>query len=82
MCLLRLSKATELALAEFITEAFDAVGLNWQDFVRVDPNLMRLTDLAVGLGNPHKAKLQLGWEAKYRAKDVVKMMVKANFERN
>ena len=70
------------SLAEFIAEAFDAVGLNWQDFVRVDTNLMRPTDLALGLGNPHKAKLQLGWEAKYRAKDVVKMMVKANFERN
>ena len=70
------------SLAEFIAEAFDAVGLNWQDFVKVDPNLMRPTDLAVGLGNPDKAKQQLGWEAKYRTKDVVKMMVKANFERN
>ena len=70
------------SLAEFIAEAFDAVGLNWQDFVKVDPNLMRPTDLAVGLGNPNKAKLQLEWEAKYRTKDVVKMMVKANFERN
>ena len=70
------------SLAEFIAEAFDAVGLNWQTFVRVDPNLMRPTDLAVGLGNPDKAKLQLAWEATYRAKDVVKMMVKANFERN
>jgi GDPmannose 4,6-dehydratase len=70
------------SLAEFIAEAFDAVGLNWQDFVRVDPNLMRPTDLALGLGNPQKAKEQLGWQAKYRAKDVVKMMVKANFERN
>jgi len=70
------------SLAEFIAEAFDAVGLNWQDFVRVDPNLMRPMDLALGLGNPHKAKLQLGWEAKYRAKDVVKMMVKTHFEKS
>jgi GDPmannose 4,6-dehydratase len=70
------------SLAEFIAEAFDAVGLNWQEFIKVDSNLMRPTDLAVGLGKPHKAKLQLGWEAKYRAKDVVRMMVKANFERN
>ena len=70
------------SLAEFIAEAFDAVGLNWQDFVRVDPNLMRPTDLALGLGNPQKAKEQLGWQAKCGAKDVVKMMVKANFERN
>jgi GDPmannose 4,6-dehydratase len=70
------------SLAEFIAEAFDTVGLNWQDFVRVDPNLMRPTDLALGLGNPQKAKEKLGWQAKYRAKDVVKMMVKANFERN
>lgn len=70
------------SLAEFIAKAFDTVGLNWQDFVRVDPNLMRPTDLALGLGNPQKAKEQLGWQAKYRAKDVVKMMVKANFERN
>lgn len=70
------------SLAEFIAEAFDAVGLDWQNFVRVDPNLMRPTDLGVGLGNPNKAKLQLSWEAKYRTKDVVKMMVKANFEKN
>ena len=70
------------SLAEFVAEAFDAVDLNWQTFVRVDPSLMRPTDLAVGLGNPDKAKLQLRWEATYRTKDVVKMMVKVNFERN
>ncbi|MGL5034087.1 MAG: GDP-mannose 4,6-dehydratase [Microcystaceae cyanobacterium] len=70
------------SLAEFVAAAFMAVGLDWQEFVQVDANLMRPTDLAVGLGNPTKAKIELGWEAKYRNQEVVKMMVKANLEKH
>jgi len=31
----------------------------------------------VGRGNPAKAKEKLGWEAKYKMQDVVRMMVEA-----
>jgi GDPmannose 4,6-dehydratase len=40
---------------------------------------LRPTDLAVGRGNPSKAKCVLGWESKFKMKDVVQMMSCAKF---
>jgi GDPmannose 4,6-dehydratase len=65
------------SLEEFVETAFTSVNLNWRDYVIVDSSLFRPTDLAVGRGNPHKAKMQLGWQAKYKMQDVVRMMVDA-----
>jgi GDPmannose 4,6-dehydratase len=65
------------SLEEFVEAAFTSVNLDWRDYVIVDGSLFRPTDLAVGRGNPHKAKIQLGWEAKYKMQDVVRMMVDA-----
>jgi GDPmannose 4,6-dehydratase len=36
----------------------------------------------VGKGNPNKAKIQLGWEAKYKMQDVVEMMLKARLTKS
>ena len=65
------------SLEELVAQAFNCVGLNWQDHVITDPSLLRPTDLAVSKGNPGKAKAQLGWKAKYKMPDVIKMMVEA-----
>ena len=65
------------SLEEFIKAAFDAAGLDWREHVVHDDALLRPTDLMVGRGNPaHAAKL-LGWQARYRMPDVVRMMVEA-----
>ncbi|MBO1050739.1 MAG: GDP-mannose 4,6-dehydratase [Dolichospermum sp. DET73] len=68
------------SLEDFVAAAFVSVNLDWHDHVVVDSNLFRPTDLAVGKGNPSKAKNQLGWEARYKMQDVVKMMVDARLE--
>lgn len=65
------------SLEEFVAEAFNCVGLNWRDHVVTDANLLRPTDLAISQGNPAKAKEKLGWQAKYKMPDVVRMMVEA-----
>ena len=65
------------SLEDLVARAFSCVGLDWQDLVVTDPSLLRPTDLAVSKGNPTKAKEQLGWEAKYKMPDVIKMMVEA-----
>jgi len=65
------------SLEEFVAAAFASVNLDWHHHVVIDNSLLRPTDLAVGRGNPVKAKNKLGWEAKYKMKDVVQMMVKA-----
>jgi len=64
-------------LEEFVVAAFDAIGLNWQDYVITDRSLFRPTDLAVSRANPAKAREKLGWQAQYKMPDIVRMMVQA-----
>jgi GDPmannose 4,6-dehydratase len=64
-------------LSDFVELAFKEVGLNWKDHVALDPSFFRPTDLRRGLGDPSLAAKQLGWRAKYRMKDVVRMMIEA-----
>jgi GDPmannose 4,6-dehydratase len=64
-------------LAEFIEIAFSIVGLNWQDYVVSDNNLCRPTDIAISRGDPKKAKEILGWEAKNKINDIIRLMIQA-----
>jgi GDPmannose 4,6-dehydratase len=61
-------------LEDFVAAAFEAVNLDWREHVAIDDSLLRPTDLAVGRGNPRKAQDILGWKAKYKMTDVVRMM--------
>ncbi|VEP15555.1 GDP-mannose 4,6-dehydratase [Hyella patelloides LEGE 07179] len=65
------------SLEELVAQAFNCVGLNWQDHVVTDDSLLRPTDLAVSKANPTKAKEKLGWSANYKMPDVIRMMVEA-----
>ena len=67
------------SLADFVAQAFECVGLDWQDHVVTDTSLYRPTDIAWGGGNPKLAEGKLGWRAKYKMSDVVKMMVESSF---
>lgn len=64
-------------LEDFVAEAFACVNLNWRDHVTSDRSLYRPTDIAVGRGHPAKAREVLGWQAKYKMQDVVRMMIAA-----
>jgi GDPmannose 4,6-dehydratase len=70
------------SLEEFIDAAFSRVDLRWRDHVERDPRLLRPTDFAAGRANPAKAHMKLGWEAKLRMQDVVKLMVEAQLSAN
>lgn len=65
------------SLREFVSAAFAAVGLDWQDYVVNDPSLLRPTDIMTVRANPAKALALLGWQARFRMRDVVEMMVEA-----
>jgi GDPmannose 4,6-dehydratase len=62
-------------LAEFVEEAFSCVNLDWRDHVKTDPSLFRPTDIRHGAADPSKAKSKLGWQAKKKLREVVKLMV-------
>lgn len=68
-------------LEEFVEVAFSEVGLDWHDHVMIDNDLLRPADLAISKGNPEKAWQKLGWRAKLRMPDVVKLMVRAERDR-
>lgn len=64
-------------LEDFVAQAFACVGLDWQEHVVTDASLLRPADITIGRGDPYKAKEKLGWQAKYKMNDVVRMMVEA-----
>ncbi|MEH2424098.1 MAG: GDP-mannose 4,6-dehydratase [Nostoc sp.] len=70
------------SLEEFVAAAFASVNLDWRHHVVIDNSLLRPTDLAVGRGNPVKAKDKLGWQAKFKMKQVVQMMVEAKLSQS
>lgn len=61
--------------------AFDYVGLNYEDYVVIDPKFYRPAEVELLLGNPEKAKNILGWESKTSLEDLIKMMVDADLRR-
>ena len=65
------------SLQDFVKYTFEFLDLNWEENVIVDESLFRPTDLTFGKANSSKAKNQLAWQAKYKVKDVVKMMIEA-----
>ena len=65
------------SLEDFVRFTFEYLNLDWQKNVIIDENLFRPADLTVGKGNPTKAKTQLNWQAKYKTKEIVTMMIKA-----
>lgn len=62
--------------------AFDHAGLNIDDHLVIDPELFRPAEVEVLLGNPAKAKAQLGWEATISLEEMIREMVDADLERH
>jgi GDPmannose 4,6-dehydratase len=54
------------------------LGLDWHEYVAKDDRYIRPSEVPVLKGNPSKAKQCLGWEAKTKFKDLVKIMVEAD----
>ncbi len=62
-------------LKDFVAVAFDQFGLNWEDHVRQNEEFMRPTDILISVGDPSKAHQKMGWKAKSKMRDVVKLMI-------
>ena len=64
-------------LEEFIAVTFEVLGLDWREYVVVDEQLRRPTDISISRGQPSKAREVLGWEAKYKMIDIIKAMIQS-----
>ena len=68
------------SVKEFCEEAFAHVGLDWSKYVEIDKRYYRPAEVDLLIGDPSKAKRVLGWEARTRFKDLVKLMVDADLK--
>ena len=69
------------SVREFVEEAFRIAGISdWEKHVTIDEKNYRPSEVYNLRGDPTKAKRILGWEAKTRFKDLVKIMVEADIK--
>lgn len=68
------------SVGEFCEEAFGCVGLDWKDFVKLDPKYLRPAEVDLLLGDASKARRVLGWKPHVTFKDLVRLMVEADLE--
>ncbi len=67
-------------LEDFVDGVFTSLGLNWGEHVKTNRNLFRPTDILTVKANPGKAAQKLGWKARYKMRDVARMMVEEEKE--
>ncbi|MDY6786032.1 MAG: GDP-mannose 4,6-dehydratase, partial [Cyanobacteriota bacterium] len=65
-------------IRKFLDIAFGYVNLNWPDYVEFDARYLRPAEVDILIGDPTKAKQQLGWEPSVTFEQLVKLMVDAD----
>ena len=64
------------SVREFLDLAFQSVGRDWNDFVKMDERYLRPTEVDLLIGDPAKAKEKLNWTPKTSFRELVHMMVR------
>ena len=67
-------------IKDFLDAAFTIVGLDWQDYVEIDPKYFRPTEVPLLLGDCSKSKAELKWEPRTSFKQLVEMMINSDRE--
>jgi GDPmannose 4,6-dehydratase len=70
------------SIREMCRLAFRHVGLNYEDYVRIDAAFMRPAEVDVLLGDASKAKRQLGWQPETSLEEMIVEMVEADLARH
>jgi GDPmannose 4,6-dehydratase len=65
---------------EFCELAFSEAGLDYQEYVTVDPRFYRPSEVDLLIGAASKAKRELGWEPRRTFKQLVREMVYSDLE--
>lgn len=68
------------SVRDFLEAAFSYKGLDWRKYVETDPRYFRPAEVDELLGDPSKAKKNLGWEPCVGFEDLVHMMVDSDIE--
>jgi GDPmannose 4,6-dehydratase len=66
------------SIREFLEISFGHAGLEWEKFVEIDPKYYRPAEVDLLIGDPSKAKTQLGWAPKTTFAELARLMTDAD----
>lgn len=75
-----ISTGETYTVREFLGFVFGHLGLNWEEFVEIDPRYFRPAEVDLLLGDCSKAKQKLEWVAKTDVRQLAKIMVEHDLE--
>ena len=75
-----LATGVGMTVREFAQAAFDRVGLDWEQYVKIDPRYYRPAEVDALIGDSSTARDILGWEAKTYGPALAHLMVDAELE--
>ncbi len=68
------------SVRELVETAFSYVGLDWREYVKIDPKLIRPAEVCTLRGDASKARRVLGWQPEVSFTGLVQMMVDSDLE--
>ncbi len=68
------------SVRDLLNSAFGAVGLDWEEYVDIDPKFIRPAEVDLLCGDATKAREKLGWEPEVSFPELIKVMVEADLE--
>jgi len=69
-----------ISVRQFAELAFGQVGLDYRDFIEIDPRYFRPAEVEQLLGDMTKAKTKLNWVPKTSVEELARMMVETDLE--
>lgn len=67
-------------IREFLAAAFGYLNMDYREYVEIDPQYFRPTEVDFLLSDPKKAREKLGWQPRVLFSELVKIMVDADLE--
>jgi GDPmannose 4,6-dehydratase len=68
------------SVRELCEVAFTSAGLNYEEFVKIDPAFLRPAEVDLLVGDASKAKQELGWKCETDFRTLIEMMVDADIK--
>ena len=68
------------SVREFVVESFSYAGLDWEEYVKIDPKYYRPTEVEYLHSDASKALTKLGWQPRVSFKDLVRIMIDYDLE--
>ena len=70
------------SVADLCQVAFNVIGLDWREYVRLDPAFLRPAEVDMLVADASKARTELGWAPVIGFEEMIRQMVEADIDRH